>query len=159
MDTQAGLRSLYDADEYEWLLHQAAALLDGRMDEIDRDTLAEYLTDMAKREVREVVSRLAVLLMHLLKYQFQPNRASRSWMNTIQIQQEEISEIFADSPTLRRKASEKLSRAYDKARKLASVETGINLTTFPDTCPWELADALDPNAPTRIDEARPHYED
>lgn len=156
MDTQPDLRSLYDADEYAWLLHQAAALIDGRLDEIDRDTLAEYLTDMAKRDVREVVSRLTILLMHLLKYQFQPSRASRSWMKTIQIQQEEITDIFDDSPTLRRKASDKFSQAYDRAKKLASVETGSDVKTFPETCPWALADALDPNAPTRIDEARTH---
>ena len=159
MDTQAGLRTLYDADEYEWLLHQAAALVDGRMDEIDRGTLAEYLTDMAKREVREVVSRLAMLLMHRLKYQFQPSRVSQTWMAIIEIQQEEISQILEHSPTLRRQASDKLSQAYDKAKKLASVETGIDVRTFPASCPWTLESALDETAPAKIEAERALHAD
>ena len=159
MDTQADLRTSYEADEHEWLLHQAAALVDGRMAEIDRDNLAEYLTDMAKRDVREVVSRLAVLLMHLLKYQHQPGKASRSWLHTIEVQQGEINEIFADSPTLRRKASDKFNQAYDKARRLAAAETGLGIQTFPEACRWSFADTLDVNAPARIDEARLFHKD
>ena len=154
MDTQADLRTLYEADEYEWLLHQAAALMDGRMGEIDRDNLAEYLTDMAKREVRELRSRLEILLMHLLKYQYQPKRAGRSWILTIEVQQDEVSRILADNPSMRRKADDELHHAYRQARRLAAIETKLPVETFPESCSWTIDDALDSAAPQRIEMAR-----
>ena len=154
MDTQASLPSLYDADEYEWLLHQAAALVEGRLDDIDRDNLAEYLTAMAKREVRELASRLEVLLMHLLKYQYQPNRAGRSWMLTIEVQQDKVRRLLSDNPSLRRKADDELHGAYRQARRLAAIETKLPIETFPESCLWTVDDALDSAASQRIKAAR-----
>ena len=154
MDTQADLRTLYEADEYEWLLHQAAALMDGRMGEIDRDNLAEYLTATAKREVRELRSRLEILLMHLLQYQYQPKRAGRSWILTIEVQQDKVRRILADNPSMRRKADDELQRTYRQARRLAAIETKLPIEMFPESCFWTVADALDPAAPQRIETAR-----
>ncbi len=156
MDTQADLRSLYDTDEYEWLLHQAAALTGGRLHEIDRKNLAEYLTDMAKREVRELASRLQILLMHLLKYRYQPKRAGWSWMLTIEVQQDEVRRLLADNPSLRRKADNELYDAYRQARRLAAIETKLSIETFPESCSWTIDEALDPAASLRIEWAITH---
>ena len=140
--TQSPDRALYDADEHAWLLRQIAALRDGRLRDIDRDTLADYLTDMTIRDRRELKSRFAVLLQHLLKLQFQPERQSRSWVLTVQHQQAEIADILQSSPSLAADSPALFEEAYPRAVRFAATETGLAVAEFPQTSPWTLAEAL-----------------
>ncbi len=133
----------YDQDFYAWSLRNAALMRQGRLSEIDTEHLIEELESMAKREKRELINRLAILLAHLLKWQFQPARRSRSWQNTIDNQREDILELLAESPSLRREINERLAQAYKKALRLAEEETGLEKSYFPAVCPYTLDQALD----------------
>src|SRR4051794_15904973 len=87
--TPQALAALYEADETAWLEYTADMVRAGRFADIDPGTLAEYLTDMARRDRREVFSRLVVLLAHLLKWDHQPDQRSGSWRGTIREQRRE----------------------------------------------------------------------
>ena len=139
--TPHALAALYEADETAWLEQTAALVRARRFDHLDPDTLAEYLTDMAKRDRREVFSRLVVLLSHLLKWDYQPGRRGSSWRTTIFDQRLELGQIV-ESGTLRAHAETELARAYAAARKRAADETELPLSTFPADCPWDLDAAL-----------------
>lgn len=125
------------ADETAWLEETAEALRLGRFDRVDADALAEYLDDMAGRDRREVVSRLVILLAHLLKWDFPPDRRSRSWQATILEQQRELRQLL-QSRTLRNHAEATLDAAYLDAIKQAAAETGLPRGHFPADCPWSL---------------------
>jgi len=141
--------NLYEADEHLWIEAQIEALRTGQTDQLDRPHLIEYLTEMTIRDRRELRSRLAVLLIHLLKARFQPGRLTRSWVDTILEQQSEVREILADTPSIGRHAPELLAKAYDEAVRRAARQTGLPRATFPTACPWTLEEALafDPPEP------------
>jgi hypothetical protein len=133
--------ALYKVDETAWLELTADLIRQGRFDEIERDTLAEYLTDLAKRDRREVFSRLVVLLSHLLKWEYQPDCRSGSWRGTILEQQRELRQLL-ESGTLRNHAAAVFADAHADARKQAAAETGLARTAFPEACGWDLNGAL-----------------
>ncbi len=141
--------SLYEADEHAWIAVQVAALRDGTLDRLDRVHLAEYLTDMALRDERELTSRLIVLLAHLLKIREQPERLTWSWVNTVLEQQSQIRLIVRGIPSLGRQAEQFLADAYPDAVRRAAGETGLPKARFPAASPWTVDEALtfDPPAP------------
>ncbi len=132
----------YEVDFFAWTMEQARLLREGAFSEIDAVNIAEELESMGKNNRRELGSRLAVLLMHLLKWQFQPNRRSPSWATTVRDQRDEIEEILADSPSLRPVVRDSLSATYTRARRKAIGETGLPDTTFPADCPFTLDQVL-----------------
>ena len=138
---EPALSELYERDETAWLEAMSALAAAGRSAELDLTNLAEYLADLAKRDKREVFSRLVVLLAHLLKYDYQPDRRTGSWRGTIREQRRELRQLFA-SATLRRHAQSVLDDACAAARRQAADETELALETFPLTNPWTLDDAL-----------------
>jgi Domain of unknown function DUF29 len=135
------LDQLYERDETAWLEAMSVLAASGRYAEMDHRHLSEYLADMARRDRREVVSRLVTLLSHLLKWQHQPQRRSGSWRATIREQQRELRQLV-ESGTLRNHAIAVLTDAYADARKQAADETELPRATFPDECPWDLDGAL-----------------
>ena len=137
----AGLGDLHETDETAWLDHTAELVRSGRFDQIDAAALAEFLTDMARRDRREVFSRLVVLFAHLLKWEHQPERRSGSWHGTILEQQRELRQLL-ESGTLRNHAAEVFADAYADARKQAAAETGLARSAFAEDCPWDLVGAL-----------------
>jgi hypothetical protein len=104
--------------------------------------MAEEIESMGKRDYRALSSRVEVLLLHLLKWRYQPEKRSRSWLSTIQTQRERIERIVADSPSFRRRIEGDIEREYLIARRKASVETTIYLKNFPGQCPWTFETAL-----------------
>ena len=130
-----------EVDETAWLEATADLIRHGHFDEVERDALAEFLTDMAKRDRREVFSRLVVLLTHLLKWEYQPDRRSGWWAGTILEQQRELRQLL-ESGTLRNHAAAVFADAYAEARKQAAAETGLARATFPEECGWDLDGAL-----------------
>lgn len=131
------LPALYLDDETAWLQAMAALAGERRFDELDHEHLREFLLDMARRDKREVLSRLTVLLVHLLKWEHQPDKRSNSWQATILSQRQELHDLL-ESATLRRHASEVLPRAYHRAVQQAAIETGLGDEQFPAGCPWIL---------------------
>jgi hypothetical protein len=125
-------------------LETARALREGRVSDVDMGEVAEELEEMARSQRRELVSRLSVLLAHLLKWRYQPERRSRSWTATVTRQRSEVGLLLEESPSLRRSQGEALARAYPIAVRSAASETGLPEDTFPAGCPFTVDQALDP---------------
>lgn len=124
------LSVLYERDETAWLEAMSGLAASGRFAEMDYRHLSEYLADMAKRDRREVFSRLVVLLTHLLKWEHQPERRCGSWRGTIREQRRELRQLL-ESGTLRNHAESVLVEAYAEARRQAADETEVSLDVFP----------------------------
>jgi hypothetical protein len=123
----------YDADFALWAESQAAALREGRFADLDVPNLAEEVDALARRDRRELRSRLTALALHVLKLQYQPERASGSWRGTIVEQATKIQELLAESPSLAPSLPDLQAIAYSDARRQAAAETGLPIATFPET--------------------------
>jgi hypothetical protein len=123
----------YETDFALWAQDQAAALRDGRFGDVDAPNVAEELEALVSSNRREIVRRLTLVAMHLLKLEFQPAKETRSWRNTIRVQARDVEEILADSPSLRRELPTFIAKAYANARKDAAGETALPLATFLQT--------------------------
>src|SRR5690349_17061970 len=130
MSTDVGnrLAALYLEDETAWLDEMSRLAAERDVEAFDFENLSEYLISMANRDRREAEQRLVVLLTHLLKWQHQPERRSRSWALTIVEQREQLRSILTG--TLRRHAEEALDSAYRRARRRAAVETDLPESAF-----------------------------
>jgi hypothetical protein len=134
---------LYNADYYAWLNGQATLLREGRIADIDPDLLAEELEAMGRRERNELVSRLIILIAHLLKWQHQPAHRSSSWRGSIVEQRVQVSRELRLSPSLRPFLPQAIDEAYPDALRIAASETGLDLAAFPRTCRYRDSDILD----------------
>ena len=139
--TAVALPSLYPEDETAWLELMARLASERRFDELDYEHLGEYLSDMARRDRREVYSRLVVLLTHLLKWEYQPERRSGSWRGTILAQRREL-RLLLESGTLRNHAIASLAEAYQEAREQAAAEAEMPIETFPAECGQTVDDLI-----------------
>ena len=136
------MSDLYDRDFYAWANEQAALLRAGRLSAADIAHIAEEIESMGRSEKRELTSRLAMLLAHLLKWRFQPERRGRSWQATIREQRSEVADVLADNPSLGARLDELLPNAYGKAVQIAIRETDLAEETFPAICPWTFEQAM-----------------
>jgi hypothetical protein len=139
----SGKSTLYEQDFYAWSNQQAALLRAGKLGQADIAHIAEEIESMGKTEKRELVSRLTVLLMHLLKWSFQPQRRVASWEASMRVQRNRLADHLADNPSLRPLLPRALDAAYRDAVLEAVAETGLSDSTFPQTCPWSFEQALD----------------
>jgi len=113
--------------------------------DIDIDILIDELESMAKRDKRELTSRLMILIAHLLKWQFQPENQNGSWRGSIREQRIQLLEQLEESPSLRNNLDESVVKAYPRALALAVDETGLSSKNFPPECPYTLKQLLDEN--------------
>jgi hypothetical protein len=137
-------QTLYERDFYLWLEQQAAMLREGRLDGLDVANLLDEIEDMDRSARKAIKSNLAVVLLHLLKYEFQPKRRSRSWLDSILAQRQRLRDDFAESPSLKSHLEAVFPDAYADARARAIVQTGLSEQAFPRTSPYTLVQALDP---------------
>ena len=135
----------YETDFYAWLLQNAQLIRQGQFSEIDQENVAEELEGMARSDKRQLTSRLAVLLAHLLKWEFQSDKRSSGWRGTIREQRKRILKLLTESPSLKHELSLQLIDAYDLAIIIASNDTGISEFDFPNQCPFTLKQILDEN--------------
>lgn len=146
MDTLAksSAKPTYEGDFVRWLDHQAELLRQGRVGELDLENLAEEVESIGRSDKREVYNRLTVLIAHLLKYQFQPNKRTRSWLATISEQRRRLRLVLADSPSLEKTyIPGELEAIYRDARRKAATETQLSPSAFPETNPYSLEQVLD----------------
>ena len=134
--------ALHDRDFYAWTLQQATLLREGRLSEADIDHIAEELESMGASERRELTNRLAVLMAHLLKWQFQPELRGNSWRNTIDVQRFDVKELLEENPTLVAKLNERMEKAYSKSLLLVVSKTGLSKQMFPPVCPFNAEQLL-----------------
>ncbi len=135
--------ALYETDFYVWTQKQATLLRDEEFAELDVHNLIEEIEAMGRSEKRELASRLQVLLMHLLKWQYQANLRSRRWQSTIRVQRTDLARLLADNPTLRATVPDVIAQIYRDAVLDAIEETGLLAPIFPSTCPYSAVELLD----------------
>lgn len=134
----------YQSDFYLWAMTNAKLLKAGKVTEIDFINLAEEIESMGKSERRELLNRLSVLIAHLLKWLYQPQKRSKSWELTIREQRFEIADLLADSPSLKPELEKQLDHAFEKALILAEKESGLARKTFGKECPFSLKAVINP---------------
>ncbi|WP_034937882.1 DUF29 domain-containing protein [Gloeocapsa sp. PCC 73106] len=135
-------KKLYSADFHLWLETTVQLLRERKLDEIDYENLIEELESMGKSEKSALESNLRILLMHLLKWKYQPQKLTNSWKYTIIEHCLRINKSFKASPSLKKYFEEIFPETYQDARKLTSVETGIAKDKFPVQCPFTKDDVL-----------------
>ena len=133
----------YDRDFYAWANQQAALLRAGRLSEADIENIAEEIESMGRSEKRELVNRLAVLLLHLLKWAYQPERRGKSWQLTVEEQRRQIARHLRDNPSLCAGQDEAMADAYGDAVLRAERETDLPRNLFPWSSPYSFEQALD----------------
>ena len=134
----------YDRDLYTWSQVQAALLRERKFDQIDLEHIAEEIEDMGKSAQRALESYLEALLMHLLKWVYQPSFRGRSWRLTIVEQRKRLDKHLRENPGLKSRLDASIADAYDFARFGAEKETGLPLSAFPEQCPWVYEAFSDP---------------
>src|SRR5260221_9272 len=130
---------LYEQDFYAWANEQATLLRAGKLSAADIENIADEIESMGRREKRELVSRLPVLLLHLLKWQYQPEMRGASWRVSIANTRDDLADLLQDAPSLRANLHDYVASAYQRARRQASAETGLNEKTFPSACPFSFS--------------------
>jgi len=143
MTKPAAPDSNYDRDFYAWANEQAALLRAGKLAQADLEHIAEEIESMGKTEKRELISRLTVLLLHLLKWRFQPAKRVAGWDASIRVQRNRLADHLGDNPSLKPLLPNALSAAYRDAALEAVAETALPASTFPETCPWSSEQVLD----------------
>jgi Domain of unknown function DUF29 len=137
-------QSLYERDFYLWVEQQATLLREGRLDELDLANLLEEIGDLGIGAKKAVKSNLVIVLLHLLRHQFQTRGRSRSWHASIVEHRQRLRDDFRASPSLMGYARDVFAEAYADARARASVETGLSERAFPRECPYTIEQTLDP---------------
>lgn len=146
--------SLYETDFYAWTQEQATLLRNKQWSQIDLQNLIEEIQSLGKQQRQELRNCLSVLIGHLLKWQYQSQRRSRSWLATLRIQRLDIAELLEDNPSLKPYLEEALRKAYLKGVQLAVGETDLPKRTFPLECPYSLSEIVDydfyPGEPSKL---------
>lgn len=134
--------SLYDRDFYAWAMQQAALLRGGKFSSADIENIAEEIESMGRGENRELISRLAVLLTHLLKWQFQQKKRGNSWRYSIIEQRKMLARHMLDNPSLKARLAEDIAESYELAVLRAARETSFARSRFPAVCPYSYEKIL-----------------
>ena len=132
------MSATYEHDLYAWTHAQAQALREKEWAALDVANLAEEIESLGNEQAHAVESHLANLLLHLVKWHYQPRRRSRSWRTSLRNARIQIRRRLQRSPSLQPELPTLVETAYADARKLATDETGLPLATFPERCPWSL---------------------
>ena len=135
--------SLYEQDFHAWTERQAELLRARDFTHADIDNIIEEIESMGRSERRELVNRLAVLLLHLLKWRFQPAFRGHSWRLTVKVQRRGIVRHLWNNPSLKSWLDQAMADAYGDARIEAERETGLAAETFPETSPFTFEQAID----------------
>jgi len=139
----------YDEDFYAWTQAQAQELRRAGAERnnapVDWENVAEEIESLGRSEEHQIDSRLEVLLQHLLKWHFQPEKRTNSWKASILEQRIRIGRIIKDSPSLKRYPSESLRGSFIIGRGGAITETGLPESVFPEACPYTIEQILDPD--------------
>ncbi|HMK80921.1 MAG TPA: DUF29 domain-containing protein [Xanthobacteraceae bacterium] len=133
-------RASYDRDFYTWSQEQGRLVREGRWSEVDRENVAEEIESSGQEQFNKLESAIRVILIHMLKWDCQPKKRSRSWALSISAMRLDLDDVLSDNPGLKSRIDEAITRAHRKARLEAAKETGLKLSVFPETCPYSFAD-------------------
>ncbi|MEH2196411.1 MAG: DUF29 domain-containing protein [Nostoc sp.] len=135
---------LYETDFYSWTQEQVSLLKTQQWNQLDTVNLIEEIETLGRRERQELRNRLGVLLGHLLKWQFQPEKRSNSWLSTIREQRVQIKLLLQDSTSLKPYLDQVFLTVYELGLALAIRETELGEQVFPEICPYTLGETLNP---------------
>ena len=141
---------LYATDFYAWTLEQSKLLQQGKWQTLDIDNLVEEIESLGKQQRQELRNRLGILIGHLLKWQYQSDRRSKSWRITIRVQREEVREILQENPSLKPYLEEAIMKAYDAGLELVLKETPLEEKDLPAECPFTAMQILDAAFPVGL---------
>lgn len=141
--TEINQSSLYHADYLQWIEATVEQLQRRDYASVDWENVIEEFKDMARRERQALESNLVIVLTHLLKWQYQPQHRSGSWNGSIVEHRRRIRKLLRDSPSLKPYLTEVFAECYADAVEQASAETELSPDTFPESCPYSVADVLD----------------
>lgn len=145
--------ALHDEDFHAWTHRQAALIKAGRISELDLNHMAEELEDLGHETYRRLESALTILFTHMLKWDYQSNRRTRSWEATIREQRKRIARLLEKNPSLQSKLAEAIAEAYEYGRDRASGETDMPVEQFPDKSEYQWHDVM--KREFRLDDTRP----
>jgi hypothetical protein len=134
--------NLYESDFYAWTQEQASLLRKHQWSELDLLNLIEEIESLGKQQRQELRNQLSVLIGHLLKWEYQSQRRSRSWLATIRVQRRDTLRLLKDNPSLKSYLEDALAEVYENGRDLAMGETDLPEETFPVECPYSLTEIL-----------------
>lgn len=137
------LATLYEQDYALWLDTTCQLIKAGRLADVDIANLLEELDDMGRSEKRVLTNNLIVVLIHLLKYAYQPGQRSNSWRFTLKEHRRRLQEALAASPSLKLYFDQILADCYCESRDLAATETGVHWENFPLDSPFTHEQVLD----------------
>jgi hypothetical protein len=132
---------LYDKDFYAWLIKSAELLKQRKFDELDIEHIVEEIESMGRSEKKQLMTRISLLIAHLLKWQYQPERRTNSWKLTIKEQRKQVIKLLGENPSLKNKIE--IEDVYESAVIIASRETEIIEYDFPKRCSFSLKECLD----------------
>ena len=134
------MNKLYEQDYSQWAETMADLLASGNFTQLDIENLVEEVRDLSKRERDSLLSSIRLIIHHLLKWDYQPQLRSRSWLVTVQRERSNVADYLADSPSLKKyMTDEYLGKIYKKAKLDAIAETGLDM---PDVCPYTVGDVV-----------------
>ncbi len=145
--------NLYETDFYAWTLEQSKLLKEGDFKHLDITNLVEEIESLGKQQRQELRNRLGVLIGHLLKWDYQPEKRSKSWRVTVQIQRREIGDLLEENPSLKPYLSEAIAKGYQAGLDLVRLETPLDHEDLPKTCPYLSEQLFDPDFPTDLNPA------
>lgn len=137
--------TLYETDFNLWIEQTVNQLKNGQIQDLDLENLIEEIESMGRSDKREIKTRLIVLIMHLLKWKYQPQKQTTSWIATINEQRRQIKVVLKDSPSLKPYIQNEIDDCYQDARKDAEKETKLSIEIFPLECPFTQDQILDPD--------------
>jgi hypothetical protein len=140
-------KARHDRDLYSWAVEQAALLRAGRIAEADVLNIAEEIDDVGNEQYYRLESALRIILLHLLKWDHQPQRRSRSWWASIRVQRGHARRVLRKNPGLKSEIDGAVTEAYEAARVEASSQTSLEVDEFPVDCPYTWDDIMERDIP------------
>jgi hypothetical protein len=145
--------NLYETDFYAWTVEQSKLLKEGDFKHLDIPNLVEEIESLGKQERRELESRLGILIGHLLKWDYQPDKRSKSWRATIREQRRAAQKLISQNPSLKPYLSEAIADAYESGLDLVIKETPLDYEDLPESCPYTSEQLFDPDFPSNLNKA------
>ncbi|AKG21700.1 DUF29 domain-containing protein [Calothrix sp. 336/3] len=142
--------NLYETDFYAWTLEQSKLLKEGDFKHLDIVNLVEEIESLGKQQRQELRNRLGVLIGHLLKWDYQPEKRSKSWRVAIREQRREILQLLKENPSLKPYLEEAITQAHESGLDLVVKETPLDYEELPEYCPYSLEQLCDPGFPTDL---------
>ena len=141
-ELQASQKSIYDTDFVRWVETTVEQLRTQNYANVDWENLLDEIEDMGKSEKRAIYSNLKILLLDLLKYKYQPDKRSNSWVASIVEHRQRIKKAFKESPSLQPYFTEIFNDCYQDARELVAAETGLAINDFPVETPFNYEQVI-----------------